>query len=218
MSRYLMLAALIVGIVLAAGQLRGAAKMNANPVSSPPAVPAPGQEVVTLGGGCFWCVEAIFDDLKGVVSVESGYSGGKSVNPTYKEVCSGQSGHAEVTQIIFDPGIITLKEILEIFFTVHDPTTLNRQGADSGTQYRSVIYYRTPEQKATAVAVMAEIGALKLWSDPIVTELAPFDTFYRAENYHQDYFALNGEQPYCQVVIAPKVAKFRQHFADRLKK
>lgn len=218
MFRYLTLAALILGALLLAGRLRGAATMKNTSAPTPAAIPASGQEVVTLGGGCFWCVEAVFDELKGVVSVESGYSGGRSVNPSYKEVCSGQTGHAEVIQIIFDPGVISLKDILEVFFTVHDPTTLNRQGADAGTQYRSVIFYRTPEQKATAETVIREIGELKVWPDPIVTELAPFEAFYRAEDYHQEYFARNGEQGYCQVVIAPKVVKFRQHFAGRLKK
>jgi peptide-methionine (S)-S-oxide reductase len=176
------------------------------------------KETVTLGGGCFWCIEPIFDDLKGVEEVKSGYSGGSVADPTYRQVCTGNTGHAEVIEVLFDPTIISLKELLEVFFTVHDPTTLNRQGADVGTQYRSVILYRTPEQKATAEQVIKEIQAAKIWNGPIVTELSPFKTFYVAEDYHQEYFKLNGTQPYCRFVIAPKVAKFRQHFRDKLKK
>ncbi len=175
-------------------------------------------EVITLGGGCFWCIEPIFDDLKGVEQVESGYSGGSVENPTYRQVCTGTTGHAEVIQVAFDPKVISLKEILEIFFAVHDPTTLNRQGPDVGPQYRSAIFYRTPGQKAVAEQVIKQIEAAKLWSRPIVTELAPFKTFYRAEDYHQEYFKLNGHQPYCRMVIAPKVAKFRQHYRDKLKR
>jgi peptide-methionine (S)-S-oxide reductase len=179
---------------------------------------AGGREVVTLGGGCFWCVEAIFDELKGVEKVESGYSGGRVVNPSYEQVCTGKTGHAEAVQITFDPKVISLKELLEIFFTVHDPTTLNRQGADVGTQYRSVIFYRDDQQKAVAELTMKEIQAAGIWDAPIVTELAPFKAFYSAEDYHQQYFELNGQQPYCRMVIAPKVAKFREHFRSRLKK
>lgn len=217
MFRYLMLAAVFAGALLLSGQLRGAARMNENSRIAP-VEPVAGQDVITLGGGCFWCVEAVFDDLKGVVSVESGYSGGPDPDPSYKDVCSGRTGHAEVTQIVFDPAVLSLKELLEIFFTVHDPTTLNQQGADVGTQYRSVVFYRSPEQKAITEAVIEEIEALKLWDAPIVTEVAPFSAFYRAEEYHQEYFARNPEQGYCQVVIAPKVAKFRQHHAGRLKR
>jgi peptide-methionine (S)-S-oxide reductase len=174
-------------------------------------------ETITLGGGCFWCTEAVFEELKGVTKVESGYSGGTVVNPSYEQVCSGKTGHAEVSQITFDPKVISLKQILEVFFTVHDPTTLNRQGNDVGTQYRSVIFYRNDEQKAIAQQVINEIEAEKIWRGKIVTELAPFKAFYKAEDYHQEYFRLHGEAPYCQVVIEPKVAKFRKKFQSLLK-
>ncbi len=174
-------------------------------------------ETVTLGGGCFWCTEAVFEQLKGVVKVESGYSGGTVPNPSYEQVCSGRTGHAEVSQITFDPKVISLKDILKVFFTVHDPTTLNRQGNDVGTQYRSAIFYRDDEQKAMAQQVINEIEAAKIWKGKIVTELAPFTAFYKAEDYHQEYFRLRGEQPYCRMIIAPKVAKFREHFRDKLK-
>ena len=172
-------------------------------------------EIATLGGGCFWCVEAFFQDLKGVSRVESGYSGGKEENPTYKEICSGLTGHAEVIQVHYDPAIIDYADILEIFFTVHDPTTLNRQGNDSGPQYRSVIYFHTPEQEMIANA--AKVAAQNIWDDPIVTEITAFDRFYVAEQYHQNYFKDNPFQPYCSIVISPKVRKFRQKFADRMK-
>jgi peptide-methionine (S)-S-oxide reductase len=175
------------------------------------------REVITLGGGCFWCVEAVFDELKGVEQVESGYSGGSVENPSYRQVCTGTTGHAEVIQVTFDPKVISLKEVLEIFFHVHDPTTLNRQGADIGTQYRSVIFYRDPQQKAVAEQVIKEVAAAKLWPDPIVTEVVRFKAFYKAEDYHQEYFKLNGSQPYCRTVIAPKMAKFRKEYRDRLK-
>lgn len=175
------------------------------------------REVVTLGGGCFWCVEAVYEELKGVESVESGYSGGKVRNPTYRQVCTGTTGHAEVIQVTFDPKVISLKEVLEIFFHVHDPTTLNRQGADTGTQYRSVIFYNSAEQKRMAEQVIQATTAAKLWSDPIVTELSPLKEFYKAEDYHQEYFKLNGTQPYCRAVIAPKMAKFRKEYKDKLK-
>ena len=174
-------------------------------------------EIATLGGGCFWCLEPIFADLKGVQKVESGYSGGAVKNPAYREVCEGTTGHAEVVQVTFDATIISYKEILEIFFTFHDPTTLNRQGADSGTQYRSVIFYHTPEQQAIAGEVIQEVNAAGIWNTPIVTELAPFNVFYRAEDYHQDYYARNGSQPYCQMVIAPKVKKLRASYSAKLK-
>jgi len=177
-----------------------------------------GREVATLGGGCFWCTEAVFDDLKGVESVESGYSGGATANPSYAQVCSGTTGHAEVIQITFDPQAISFKQILEIFFTVHDPTTLNRQGADVGTQYRSVIFYHDEEQRRVAEQVIKELDAQHVWNAPIVTELAPFDKFYVAEDYHQEYFRLNGSQPYCRMVVAPKVAKFREHYSEQLKR
>jgi peptide-methionine (S)-S-oxide reductase len=178
---------------------------------------ARGSEIITVGGGCFWCTEAVFEDLKGVEKVESGYSGGILPNPTYEQVCSGDTGHAEVSQITFDPKVISLKQVLEVFFTVHDPTTLNRQGADVGTQYRSVIFYRNDAQKAMAEQVIKEVADEKLWSGKIVTQVAPFKAFYKAEDYHQEYFKLHGSQPYCHAVIAPKVAKFRAHFKDLLK-
>jgi peptide-methionine (S)-S-oxide reductase len=174
-------------------------------------------QLATLGGGCFWCIEAVFVELKGVAKVESGYAGGTVKNPTYRDVCSGLTGHAEVTQITFDPSVVSFKEILQVFFTVHDPTTLNRQGADVGTQYRSVIFYHDEEQKEMARQVIAEINAAKIWSNPIVTEVAPYTEFYKAEGYHQNYYANNPGQPYCQVVIAPKVVKFRKQFRNRLK-
>lgn len=174
-------------------------------------------EVATLGGGCFWCTEAVFSNLNGVVKVESGYSGGTVANPSYEQVCTGRTGHAEVAQITFDPKLISYKEVLEIFFTVHDPTTLNRQGADVGTQYRSVIFYHNSEQRAVAEQVMKEITAAGIWDAPIVTQVEPLKAFYRAEDYHQHYFENNPRQQYCQIVIAPKVRKFREHYRDRLK-
>ena len=177
--------------------------------------PSGATEFATLGAGCFWCVEAIFQDLKGVSKVESGYSGGHVSNPTYREVCSGLTGHAEVIRVTFDPAVISFKEILEVFFTVHDPTTLNRQGADSGTQYRSAIYYHSPEQKTVAEAVKQSMQSI--WDDPIVTEVSAFETFYKAEDYHQNYFKDNPNQPYCSIVIAPKVKKFRQQYQEKLK-
>ncbi len=175
-------------------------------------------EVATLAGGCFWCLEAVFDELKGVESVESGYSGGHAPNPTYHEVCDGDTGHAEVVQVKFDPAVVSYRDLLTVFFTIHDPTTLNRQGNDVGTQYRSAIFYHNEEQKKIAEAVIAEIETAKLWDAPIVTEVTPFEAFYRAEDYHQEYFAHNRFQPYCQFVVAPKVAKFRQKFAAKLKR
>ena len=175
-------------------------------------------ETATLGAGCFWCVEAVFDDLKGVESVESGYSGGHLANPTYQQVCSETTGHAEVAQVNFDPNIISFKEILQVFFAVHDPTTLNRQGNDVGSSYRSAIFYHDENQKQIAEETIKEVEAEAVYDNPIVTEVAPFDKFYIAENYHQEYFANNPSQPYCAAVVAPKVAKFRQKFVDRLKK
>ena len=174
-------------------------------------------EVATLGGGCFWCLEAVYEQLAGVTSVASGYAGGTVPNPTYEQVCTGGTGHAEVVQITFDPGVISFGELLEVFFTIHDPTTLNRQGADVGTQYRSVIFSHDEEQRATAQAVIQRMEAEGIWDDPIVTEVAPLDVFYRAEGYHQEYFRRNPGQPYCQVVIAPKVAKFRKRYLEKLK-
>lgn len=174
-------------------------------------------EVATLAGGCFWCLEAVYDQLRGVISVESGYSNGHVKNPTYREVCNGNTGHAEVVRITFDPSLVSFRELLEVFFTIHDPTTLNRQGADIGTQYRSAIFYHTPEQERIAREVIAEFTQAKLWNNPIVTEVAPLENFSVAEDYHQEYFANNAYQPYCQMVVAPKVNKFRKHYFDKLK-
>ena len=179
---------------------------------------SPTSSVATLAGGCFWCLEAVFDELQGVLQVESGYTGGALANPSYEQVCTGQTGHAEAVQITFDPAIITYPDLLDVFFTIHDPTTRNRQGADVGPQYRSAIFYHSPEQKADAEAVMARISAARLWPAPLVTEVTPFQTFYVAEAYHQEYFQRNPGQGYCRVVVAPKVAKFRQHYLQRLKK
>ena len=172
----------------------------------------------TLAGGCFWCLEAVFDELKGVTSVESGYAGGHVPNPSYQAVCTGMTGHAEVVQVTFDPSVVSYEDLLRVFFTIHDPTTLNRQGADVGTQYRSAIFTHDDAQRAAAEAVIREISESRLWANPIVTEVKPLDKFYVAENYHQEYFVNNPNQPYCRVVIEPKVAKFRKHFVDRLKK
>jgi len=173
-------------------------------------------DVATLGGGCFWCIDAIFRDLRGVEKVESGYAGGMRVNPTYRDVSSGMTGHAEVVQVTFDPSVLSFRDLLGVFFTVHDPTTLNRQGADVGTQYRSVILYHSQEQHDVAESVIDELNRNHVWDDPIVTEVAQFTTFYPAEKYHQNYYAQNQGQPYCQIVIAPKVAKFRKTYLDRL--
>ena len=175
-------------------------------------------ETATLGAGCFWCVEAVFDDLRGVESVESGYSGGHTENPTYREVCSETTGHAEVVNVNFNPQEISFKEILQVFFSVHDPTTLNRQGNDIGTSYRSAIFYHDANQKRIAEETIKEVEAEGVYDNPIVTEVTPFDKFYIAENYHQEYFTNNPNQPYCAAVVAPKVAKFRQKFVNRLKK
>ena len=174
-------------------------------------------EIATLGGGCFWCLEAIYTDLKGVEKVESGYSGGNKGNPSYQEVSSGNSGHAEVVQITYDASLISYADLLKIFFTIHDPTTLNRQGADVGPQYRSVIFYQDESQRESAERIMGEIEAEKIWPDPIVTQILPYEEFFIAEEYHQDYFKRNPDQGYCRVVIAPKVTKFRTSFAAQLK-
>ena len=175
------------------------------------------REIATLGGGCFWCTEAVFAELRGVVQVEPGYAGGTVTNPTYEQVCSGRTGHAEVVQVIFNPNVISYGELLKIFFTVHDPTTLNRQGADVGTQYRSVIFYHNDEQKSVARQIVNEVTAAKLWNAPIVTQIEPFKAFYKAEDYHLEYFKNNPRQPYCQIVIAPKVRKLREHYMEKLK-
>jgi peptide-methionine (S)-S-oxide reductase len=174
-------------------------------------------ETATLGGGCFWCLEAVFEEVRGVHKVESGYAGGDLPNPTYHQVCTGTTNHAEVVQVTFDPAVISYREILDIFFATHDPTTLNRQGADVGTQYRSVIFYHTPVQKQIAEARMAELNAAKIWPRPIVTQIEPLPHFYRAEDYHQRYLQNNPGQAYCQAVVTPKVAKFRKQFASQLK-
>ncbi len=174
-------------------------------------------ELATLGGGCFWCLEAVFDQVKGVVEVESGYMGGSRPNPTYEAVCMGTTGHAEVIQVRFEPKSISFKELLEIFFAIHDPTTLNRQGNDVGTQYRSAIFYHSAEQEATAKKVIQQLMQDKIFDAPIVTEVVPASTFYVAEEYHQEYFVQNPSQPYCAYLISPKVAKFRQQFIDKLK-
>ena len=176
-----------------------------------------GLETATLAAGCFWCVEAVFDDLKGVEDVVSGYSGGHTENPTYREVCNGDTGHAEVAQIKYDPSVISFKDVLRVFFSVHDPTTMNRQGNDIGTQYRSAIYYHNDQQKRDAEEVIKEITDEGVFDDPIVTEVTPFEKFWPAEDYHQEYFANNPNVPYCAAVVSPKVKKFRQKFADRLK-
>ena len=174
-------------------------------------------EVATLGSGCFWCSEAVFSQLKGVEKVESGYSGGKSTNPTYQDVCSGTTGHAEAVQVTFDPAVISFEDILHIFFTTHDPTTLNRQGADVGTQYRSVIFFHNDKQRETAQRIIKELNGSKVWKNPIVTEVAPFKAFSKAEDYHQEFYERNRQYPYCQVVIEPKIAKLRQHYLTKLK-
>jgi peptide-methionine (S)-S-oxide reductase len=175
------------------------------------------KEIATLGGGCFWCLEAVYDELKGVEDVVSGYSGGTMAEPTYQQVSTGTTGHAEVVQITFDPDVISFRDILDVFFTIHDPTTLNRQGADVGPQYRSAIFTHSPQQKAVAEQTIAELERDGVWDAPIVTEVTPFEAFYPAEDYHQEYFARNPNQGYCRVVIAPKVAKFRKQYLDRLK-
>jgi peptide-methionine (S)-S-oxide reductase len=175
-------------------------------------------QVATLAGGCFWCLEAVFDELKGVESVESGYTGGMVPNPTYAQVCDGDTNHAEVVRVNFNPQVLSYNDLLTVFFAVHDPTTLNRQGADVGTQYRSAIFYHDEQQKKTADEVIQTITDSHIWDDPIVTEVTPIGKFYQAEDYHQEYFAQNSFQPYCRAVIAPKMTKFRKQFVDRLKK
>jgi len=179
---------------------------------------APAREIATLAGGCFWCLEAVYDELKGVESVESGYMGGASANPSYEEVCSGNTGHAEVVQIGFDPAVVSFRDLLEVFFVIHDPTTLNRQGNDVGTQYRSAIFCHSPEQQAAAKQVIANLNAAGIYAGPIVTEVVPASTFCVAEDYHQEYFRNNPSQPYCAFVVQPKLAKFRKHYLDRLRK
>jgi peptide-methionine (S)-S-oxide reductase len=186
-------------------------------MTTPTPLPA-NVETAILGGGCFWCLEAVFDELDGVLAVESGYAGGATPDPTYEAVCSGATGHAEVVRVAFDRERLSFRDLLTVFFAIHDPTTRNRQGNDVGTQYRSVIFCQTPEQRATADAVVAELTAQKLWSGRIVTEIAGAEPFYEAERYHQEYFARSAAQPYCALVVAPKVAKFRKQFTERLKR
>jgi peptide-methionine (S)-S-oxide reductase len=173
--------------------------------------------LATLGGGCFWCLEAVFEQVQGVERVGSGYTGGSVENPSYRQVCDGTTGHAEVVQVAFDPKVISYREILQVFFAMHDPTTLNRQGADVGTQYRSAIFYHSPDQRPTAEALIAELNAAEIWGRPIVTEVTPLEVFYRAEDYHQGYFRANPGQGYCQAIVAPKVAKLRKQFLAKLK-
>jgi peptide-methionine (S)-S-oxide reductase len=175
------------------------------------------REIATLAGGCFWCLEAVFKELKGVEGVASGYAGGHLANPSYEEVCTGSTGHAEVVQVTFDPAVISYRDVLEVFFSIHDPTTLDRQGHDVGSQYRSAIFTHSPEQERIARATIAELTAMKLWSDPIVTRVEPAGAFHSAEAYHQDYFERNPNQPYCRAVVAPKVAKFRKEHLQRLR-
>ncbi len=178
----------------------------------------PREEIATLAGGCFWCLEAVYADLEGVLRVESGYAGGTVPDPSYQQVCTGTTGHAEVVQVTFDPRVLSYRDLLEVFFNIHDPTTLNRQGHDIGTQYRSAIYYHSPQQKATAEQTIRELSEARRFANPIVTEAAPLTAFYKAEPYHQEYFAHNPFQPYCQAVVGPKVAKFRKQYRERLKK
>ena len=174
-------------------------------------------EVATLAGGCFWCLEAVYEQVNGVLRVESGYAGGTVPRPTYDQVCTGRTGHAEVVQVTFDPEVVSFEDLLAIFFTIHDPTTLNRQGADVGTQYRSALFYNDEKQRVAAESMIERIKAEGIWDDPIVTEVVPLETFYKAEGYHQEYYRRNRGQPYCQVVIAPKVAKFRKEHLEKLR-
>jgi peptide-methionine (S)-S-oxide reductase len=175
-------------------------------------------QTATLAGGCFWCLEAVYDEIKGVHSVESGYAGGHMDNPTYRAVCNGDTGHAEVIQVHFDPNLVSYRDLLNVFFAIHDPTTLNRQGADVGTQYRSAIFYHDDEQKKIAEELIKDLNAQQIWDKPLVTQVEKLDKFYMAEDYHQEYFARNQYQPYCMAVVAPKVSKFRKHFLELLKK
>jgi len=175
-------------------------------------------QTATLAGGCFWCLEAVYDEIKGVQGVESGYAGGHMDNPSYRVVCNGDTGHAEVIQVHFDPNVVSYRDLLNVFFAIHDPTTLNRQGADVGTQYRSAIFYHDDEQKKVAEELIKDLNAQKIWDRPIVTEVSKLDKFYMAEDYHQEYFARNPYQPYCMAVVSPKVSKFRKHFIEMLKK
>lgn len=210
------LLSLLVAVLICAGSLTGFAQSQKGEKQTAKA--SQKKEVAVLAGGCFWCLEAVFNDLRGVDKVVSGYSGGHVTDPTYEQVSSGATGHAEVVQIKFDPQVISFKELLEVFFTIHDPTTLNRQGADHGTQYRSAIFYQSPEQKAVAEKVIADLTAGQVWKNSIVTEVVKFNAFYPAEISHQEYYKRNPEQAYCKIVIEPKVIKFRKQFLSKLKK
>jgi peptide-methionine (S)-S-oxide reductase len=204
-------------LLSACGPASAERKETTKEATKPAAQPATGMEVATFGAGCFWSVEAMFKQLKGVTSAEPGYAGGKQANPSYEEVCSGNTGHAEAVNIIFDPKVISYRDLAEIFLTVHDPTTLNRQGADEGTQYRSAIFYRSEAQKRDAEEIIKKVTAARLWNDPIVTQVAPYKQFYRAEDYHLNYYERHPKQPYCVNVITPKIEKFRAKFKDKLK-
>ena len=208
---------LLVLVVLGASGFYFYPKMEKRIMPAQPKELSADCEFATLAGGCFWCIEAVLEQVNGVERVESGYTGGAIENPTYRQISTGTTDHVEVVRVAFDPKVISYREILEIFFVVHDPTTLNRQGADAGTQYRSAIFYHSPQQKQTAEALIAEFNAGKIWDRPIVTQVAPLEKFYRAEDYHQGYFRANPSQPYCQMVVAPKVAKLRKHFLSKLK-
>jgi len=213
---------LMVPILSCQGQVKtknNATKMNTSTTKAPitNAIHPEGTEIITLGAGCFWCIEAVFQDLKGVVSATSGYSGGTVVNPSYKEVCTAQTGHAEVVQVTFDPKIVSLPEILEVFWQVHDPTTLNRQGNDAGTQYRSAIFFHNDYQRKIAEEYKIKLDESHAFENPIVTEITAFSNYYKAEDYHQDYYNQNGDQPYCQFVVKPKLDKFHKVFKDKLK-
>lgn len=218
----LVLLSAVAMLTLASMNSRKSPKSPIHPTSTPPEAPVDTQspqpeswKTVTLGGGCFWCVEAVFQELKGVKKVVSGYAGGHVENPTYRQVCSGTTGHAEVAQITYDPAEVALPEILEVFWKTHDPTTKNRQGADVGPQYRSIILYLDDDQKRQAETLKTELDASGAFNAPIVTEIVPLDRFYPAEDYHQNYYRQNSRQPYCQFVIVPKLDKFRKVFADR---
>jgi peptide-methionine (S)-S-oxide reductase len=218
-----LLSLILMSLVAACGEQAQSKEVLSHmaPQDKPPAQdpkPAAKVETATLGAGCFWCVEAVYQEVKGVISVESGYSGGPGDNPTYKEVCSGKTGHAEVCQIRFDSSVLSFKDVLEIFWKTHDPTTLNRQGNDKGTQYRSVIFYHSDDQKALAEKVKKELDASGAWDKPLVTEISPLKKYFKAEDYHQNYFKTNPEQGYCAYVIAPKMEKFRKVFGEKLKK
>jgi peptide-methionine (S)-S-oxide reductase len=223
-SRVAVLAALAASMLLAAGLVscdrRQVPPENPVPAPAPPPPPGPTAEtrLATFGGGCFWCVEALFERLEGVVSVESGYAGGSLEKPTYKQVCRGDTGHAEVVQVRYDPAKVTYEALLEVFFKTHDPTTPNRQGADEGTQYRSIVLYHDEEQRRVAESVKRDLDASGAFDAPIVTQIVPYDGFWRAEDYHQGYYDANASQPYCQTVIAPKVKKLEKVFRDRLKR